>query len=137
MAKIVYKVAPRCSGKTIWLCERAKEELNAGKQLFYFTNGERMRHFHSFREKYEYFCNGACMVEAILSVEDIPESAMDNAVILIDNFMEYMDGSELVYKLKQNDSVTIYITLNDDCAPAHDTIETIPDAQDWEQLRLF
>lgn len=137
MAKIVYKVAPRCGGKTVWLCERAKEELKAGKSLFYFTNSERMRHFHSFKEKYEYFCNGVCVIEAVMSVEDIPVEARNNAVVLVDNFMEYMDGSQFVHKLKENDQVTIYITLNDDCVPAQDKIEELPDAQDWEQLTLF
>lgn len=137
MAKIVYKVAPRCGGKTVWLCERAREELKAGKSLFYFTNGERMRHFHSFKEKYEYFCNGACAIEPVMCVEDIPVEALNNAVVLVDNFMEYMDGSRFVHKMKEADQVTIYITLNDDCETAQDTIKEFPGAQDWEQLSLF
>lgn len=137
MAKIVYKVAPRCSGKTTWLCERAQDALHAGKSLFYFTNGERMRHFYSFKEKYTYFCGGVCSIDPCVSASDIPAEVLSNAVVLIDNFMEYMDGSQFVHALKDNDSLTMYITLNDDCEVAHDTIESIPDAQDWEQLKLF
>lgn len=137
MAKIVYKIAGRCGGKTAWLCARAKEELKAGKSLFYYTNSERMRHFNSFKEKYEYFCGGACTIDAVLSVDDIPEQALQNAVVLVDNFMEYMDGSQFVHKLKDMDQVTIYITLNDDCEPAQTKLEELPDAQNWEQLSLF
>lgn len=137
MAKIVYKVAPRCGGKTVWLCQRAKEELTAGKTLFYYTNAERMRHFHSFKEKYEYFCKGVCAIEPVIRAEDIPAEALNNAVVLVDNFMEYMDGSKFVHMIKENEQVTIYITLNDDCVSAQDKLTEIPEAQDWEQLSLF
>jgi hypothetical protein len=137
MAKIVYKVAPRCGGKTVWLCERAKEELEAGKVLFYYTNAERMRHFNSFKEKYEYFCNGVCAIEPVLKAEDIPAEQLSNAAVLVDNFMEYMDGSQFVHGIKNNDQVTIYITLNDDCVPAQDKITELSDAKNWEQLSLF
>ena len=137
MAKIVYKIAGRCGGKTAWLCQRAKEELQAGKTLFYYTNAERMRHFNSFKEKYEYFCGGACTITAVMSTEDIPEAEVKNAAVLIDNFMEYMDGSQFVHKMKQVEGLTIYITLNDDCEPAQSKIEEIPEAQNWEQLTLF
>ena len=96
-----------------------------------------MRHFHSFKEKYEYFCNGACVIEPVMSAEDIPVEALNNSVVLVDNFMEYMDGSQFVHKLKENDQVTIYITLNDDCPPAQDKLNELPEAENWEQLSLF
>lgn len=137
MAKIVYKIAPRCGGKTAWLCQRAKESMADGKVLFYYTNVERMRHFNSFKEKYSYFCNGTCFIEPVYSAEDIPEDLLSRAVVLVDNFMEYMDGSSFVHKLKNNDNLTIYITLNDDCEPAQDKLTEFCEAEEWEQLTLF
>lgn len=137
MAKIVYKVAPRCGGKTKWLCCRANEELENKNTVFYFTNEERMIHFKSFKEKYEYFFGESCNIDAITNIDDIPKDVMYKSAILIDNFMEYHDGSQFVHSIKDVEGVVIYITLNDDCIPARNKIEDFPDAQNWEQLTLW
>ena len=132
MAKIIYKNAPQCSGKTAWLCSMAKQEQAAKKSIIYYTSNERRRHAHSFSEKYQYMYNSACSFDVITDPQDIP---LDAEVILIDDFMKLPDASQVVHKFEDRDDVTIYVVLEDD----GDSINKDNAVTDnsWEQLSLF
>lgn len=128
MAKIIYKLGPQCSGKTAWLCQQAKQE--AGKEIVYYTSPERVRHAHSFAEKYEYMYTSVCSFDVVTDPADIP---LDTEVILIDEFMRIPDASQVVHKFENNDNVTIYVVLTQE---DYD-VENVSDNKDWEQLSLF
>ena len=114
---IVYKVGPKCSGKTAWLCDRADEELKAGNEVIYYASKNRAIHIQSFLEKFYAAKGYLCPLTPIVGYEAICSEDLSNKVILIDNLLQHENCANIDKLLQHSITPTtkVYITLNGIC----------------------
>lgn len=128
MTEFIYKVASRGEGKTKWLLNQAKKELDAGETVVLFNNEKnRGLEYKRFVEKYFVTFHEVCRVESACHVPDIPH----DAVILIDNLL-MLDMHMNVINYLNGQCKKVYITLDGKLAPSEPRNEVDPN-----QLSIF
>lgn len=128
MTEFIYKVASRGEGKTKWLLNQAKKELDNGELVVLLTNeANRGLEYKIFAEKYFGTFHEVCKVDTVNHIHQIPH----DGVVLIDNlFMLDMHMNAITYLNGQCKKV--YITLDGKLAPAEQRQEVDPN-----QLSIF
>lgn len=128
MTEFIYKVASRGEGKTKWLLNQAKRELDAGETVVLFNNEKnRGLEYKCFMEKYFVTFHEVCKVESACHVHNIPH----DAVILIDNLL-MLDMHMNVINYLNGQCKKVYITLDGKLAPSEQRTSVDPN-----QLNIF
>lgn len=128
MTEFIYKVASRGEGKTKWLLNQAKKELDAGETVVLFNNEKnRGLEYKWFVEKYFVTFHEVCKVESACHVHNIPH----DAVILIDNLL-MLDMHMNVINYLNGQCKKVYITLDGKLAPSEPRNEVVSN-----QLSIF
>ena len=128
MTEFIYKVAPRGEGKTKWLLNQAKNELDAGEKVVLLTNeANRGLEYKIFAEKYFGTFHEVCKVDTVNHIHQIPH----DGIVLIDNlFMLDMHMNAVTYLIGQ--CKRVYITLDGKLAPSEQRKTVDPN-----QLSIF
>lgn len=128
MTEFIYKVASRGEGKTKWLLNQAKKELDAGETVIFFNNEKNQGlEYKCFVEKYFVTFHEICKVESACHVHHIPH----DSVILIDNLL-MLDMHMNVINYLNGQCKKVYITLDGKLAPSEPRNEVDPN-----QLSIF
>lgn len=128
MTEFIYKVASRGEGKTKWLLNQAKKELDAGETVIFFNNEKNQRlEYKCFVEKYFVTFHEICKVESACHVHNIPH----DAVILIDNLL-MLDMHMNVINYLNEQCKKVYITIDGKLAPSESRNKV-----DTNQLSIF
>ena len=128
MTEFIYKVASRGEGKTKWLLNQAKKELDAGETVIFFNNEKNQGLFYKcFVEKYFVTFHEICKVESACHVRQIPH----DSVILIDNLL-MLDMHMNVINYLNGHCKKVYITIDGKLAPSEPRSEVDPN-----QLSIF
>ena len=128
MTEFIYKVASRGEGKTKWLLNQAKKELDAGENVIFFNNEKNQGlEYKCFVEKYFATFHEICRVESACHVNHIPH----DSIILIDNLL-MLDMHMNVINYLNGQCKRVYITLDGKLAPTESRNEVDPN-----QLRIF
>lgn len=128
MTEFIYKVASRGEGKTKWLLNQAKNELDGGETVILFNNEKnRGVEYRSFVEKYFVTFHEVCKVNSACHIHSIPH----DAVVLIDNLL-MLDMHMNVINYLNGQCKKVYITLDGKLAEEVTDCDTHPD-----QISIF
>ena len=128
MTEFIYKVAPRGEGKTKWLLNQAKNELDAGEKVVLLANeANKGLEYKIFAEKYFGTFHEVCKVDTVNHIHQIPH----DGIVLIDSlFMLDMHMNAVTYLIGQ--CKRVYITLDGKLAPSEQRKTVDPN-----QLSIF
>ena len=113
MTEFIYKVAPQGEGKTRWLVEQAKNEIDSGELVVLLTNESNSGvQYKKFIENYFVHHHEVCKVNNLSHLSEIPT----NSIVLIDDLFKLVEfrigGFEVLNNCKR-----VYITLNGTTTP--------------------
>lgn len=122
MDNIIYKVAQRGEGKTKWLVEQAKNELDSGELVLYLSPYS--RNYTLFLNYYTSVFKEVCKIEHIKDINNVPEGSVVLVDELIDLHEHMLSIKSMLHRVKY-----AYVTI--------DGRSTAPLKTDPLQLNMF